>query len=194
MSTTPVAILLLVNAVLLLSIISKARQQNAARESVLVIFMFFFSGMPALIYQVVWQRTLFLIYGVNAQSVAVVVTAFMLGLGLGSLVRGALSKRFPKRGILLFGIAELGVAVFGITSLPLFHKFAAYTAGADLLSVIIFSLLLLLLPTMLMGATLPLLVEYLVKRANAVGTSVSTLYFVNTFGSAVACYVCAAFL
>src|SRR5579862_6413789 len=50
--------------------------------------LFFLSGFPALIYQIVWQRTLFIIYGVNVESVTVVVTAFMLGLGLGSLVGG----------------------------------------------------------------------------------------------------------
>jgi spermidine synthase len=194
MSTTPVAVLLLLNAALLVSTSVSSRQKGAAHGTLLISLLFFLSGMPALIYQVVWQRTLFLIYGVNAQSVAVVVTAFMLGLGLGSFAGGALSKRFPRHGILLFGIAELAIAAFGILSLPLFHKFAAYTAGANLASVIAFSLILLLIPTMLMGATLPLLVEHLVKRASSVGTSVSTLYFVNTFGSAVACYLCASFL
>ena len=196
MSTTPVAVLLLLNAILLLAASSQRRvtTQGSARSTVWISLLFFVSGMPALIYQVVWQRTLFLIYGVNAQSVAAVVTAFMLGLGLGSLAGGALSRKFPRHGIFLFGIAETGVAVFGLVSLPLFHKLAAYTAGAGLASVIVFSLLLLLIPTMLMGASLPLLVEYLVKNANRVGSSVSTLYFVNTFGSAVACYVCAVYL
>src|SRR2546427_2232945 len=50
--------------------------------------LFFLSGFPALLYQVVWQRALFTIYGVNIESVTVVVSAFMLGLGLGSLVGG----------------------------------------------------------------------------------------------------------
>src|SRR5712672_3543921 len=45
-----------------------------------------------------------------------------------------------------------------------------------------------------MGATLPLLVEHLVLHTNRVGPSVSTLYFANTFGSAIACYFCATFL
>src|SRR5712672_2173311 len=58
--------------------------------------LFFFSGFPALIYQLTWQRALFRIFGVNIESVTVVVTAFMLGLGLGSLAGGWLSKR---RGI-----------------------------------------------------------------------------------------------
>ena len=40
---------------------------------------FFVSGFPALLYQIVWQRALFTIYGVNIESVTMVVTAFMLG-------------------------------------------------------------------------------------------------------------------
>src|SRR5260370_21696638 len=55
--------------------------------------LFFFSGFPALIYQLTWQRELFRIFGVNSESVTVVVTAFMLGLGLGSLAGGWLSRR-----------------------------------------------------------------------------------------------------
>jgi MFS family permease len=64
-------------------------------------FVFFCSGMPALIYQIVWQRVLFSIYGVNAESIAVV-SAFMLGLGLGSLLGGWASKRYPQRAVALF--------------------------------------------------------------------------------------------
>jgi len=194
MNTAPVIALLLFNAILLLGatfVFDKAHRQ---KDAVFLSLLFFCSGMPALIYQIVWQRALFAMYGVNAQSVAVVVTAFMLGLGLGSLVGGRLSARFPLHGILIFGLAELGVALFGLCSLSLFHWMAARTAGADLSAVILFSLLLLLIPTILMGATLPLLVEHLVWRTSRVGASVATLYFVNTFGSAVACYLCASFL
>jgi predicted membrane-bound spermidine synthase len=164
------------------------------KDSVFLALLFFCSGMPALVYQIVWQRALFAIYGVNAQSVAVVVTAFMVGLGIGSLVGGSLATRLPKHGILIFGLAELGVAVFGLTSLRVFHWAAAYTAGTNLVFTMIFTLLLLFIPTVLMGATLPLLVEHLVLRTGRVGCSVATLYFVNTFGSAVACYLCATLL
>src|SRR5258708_16110207 len=118
----------------------------------------------------------------------------MLGLVIVSLLGGYISKRFPTRGILLFGVAEFGVAVFGLCSLRIFHWVAGFTAGATLGSVVLFTLLLLFLPPVLMGSTLPLLVEHLVTRTHRVGTSISTLYFVNTFGSAVACYLCAAFL
>src|ERR1017187_271000 len=151
--------------------------------------LFFCSGFPALVYQIVWQRTLFAIYGVNVQSVAVVVSAFMLGLGIGSLVGGRLSVRYPQKGIIIFGICELGVAVFGLLSLQLFHWASEYTAGSSLGYTILFSFLLLIVPTILMGATLPLLVEQLVRSSRSVGNSVATLYFANTLGSAVPCYV-----
>ena len=65
--------------------------------------LFFFSGFPALIYQLTWQRQLFLIFGVNIESVTIVVTAFMLGLGLGSLAGGWLSDR---RGISALALAR----------------------------------------------------------------------------------------
>jgi spermidine synthase len=163
-------------------------------RTLLVSVLFFFSGMPALVYQIVWQRSLFAIYGVNAESVAVVVSAFMLGLGLGSLVGGWLSSRFPQQALLLFGLSELGIAVFGICSLRIFRWAAVYSAGANLLLTIFFSLLLLTIPTLLMGTTLPLLSEHVVRTSSRVGYSVATIYFANTFGSAVACYFCATFL
>ncbi len=62
------------------------------RRVVRLYAVFFVSGFPALIYQIVWQRALFVIYGLDAVSVTIVVTAFMLGLGLGSLAGGALSR------------------------------------------------------------------------------------------------------
>jgi len=194
MTSTPVFLLLLLNIILLVALNRFSTSSSRQKDTLFLGLLFFCSGMPALIYQVVWQRVLFAIYGVNSQSVAVVVTAFMLGLGIGSLLGGYISKRFPTRGILIFGVAELGVAVFGLCSLRIFHWVAGFTAGATLGSVVLFTLLLLLAPTVLMGATLPLLVEHLVTRTHRVGTSISTLYFVNTFGSAVACYLCAAFL
>src|SRR5262249_5784198 len=149
--------------------------------------LFFFSGFPALTYQIVWERALFAMYGVNVESVAVVVTGFMLGLGLGSIIGGWVSCSSWISPLACFGVAELGTAAFGIFSLTLFHQVAHYTAGASLLSTALLSFALLLLPTMLMGSTLPLLVAHLVRGTRSVGKSIGLLYFVNTLGSAVAC-------
>jgi predicted membrane-bound spermidine synthase len=191
MEGAPVAAVLVFDFLLLMVVLFGTRSKGSRAQSALMAALFFCSGFPALIYQIVWQRVLFSIYGVNVQSVAVVVSAFMLGLGIGSLVGGRVSEKFPDRGISIFGICELAVAGFGLISLRLFHWASVFTAGTSLGYIILFSFLLLILPTMLMGATLPLLVEQLVRSSRSVGYSVATLYFVNTLGSAVACYVCA---
>src|SRR5580700_12054162 len=87
--------------------------------------LFFFSGFPALIYQLTWQRALFRIFGVNSESVTIVVTAFMLGLGLGSLVGGWVSKRKQISLLPLLAAIELATAIFGIISLGAFEQIGA---------------------------------------------------------------------
>jgi spermidine synthase len=190
----PVLGLLVYDAIVFLGALPRLRSSPSRSESVALSALFFFSGMPALIYQIVWQRALFSIYGVNAESVAVIVSAFMLGLGLGSLLGGWVSERLPERAVALFGVSELSVALFGLASLHIFHWAAEFSAGANLPATVIFGILLLLFPTLLMGATLPLLVQHFVHDSSRVGFSVAMLYFVNTFGSAVACYLCATFV
>jgi spermidine synthase len=156
--------------------------------------LFFSSGFPALLYQIVWQRVLFTIYGVNIQSVTVIVTVFMLGLGLGSLAGGRLSTVSRIQTLRAFGFIELSIGAFGACSLSLFHYVAQFTAGASTASTGICTFLLLLIPTLLMGSTLPLLVAFMVQRSGNVGESVGSLYAVNTFGSGVACLLAALFL
>ena len=154
--------------------------------------LFFFSGIPALIYQIVWQRALFIIYGVNVESVTVVVTAFMLGLGLGSLVGGRVSRsRLPL--VPVFAAVEFCTSVYGIFSLHLFHGAAQFTAGASTLLTGVCAFALVVTPTILMGATLPILLAYLVRVVPNVGRATGILYFVNTLGSATACFVAGQF-
>lgn len=156
--------------------------------------IFFVSGFPALIYQLVWQRSLFAIYGINVESVTVVVTAFMLGLGLGSLAGGAIS-RFKKLPLLtVFGIVEVGIGAYGYFSLQIFDAVGHATLGAGVWLTGLLTFCLVLVPTLLMGATLPILVAHLVRRTGNVGRSVGLLYFVNTLGSAAACFAVALFL
>ena len=171
MVTGPVLALLVYDLIIFLAAISQNKDAGQRRQTLLLCGLFFCSGMPALVYQIVWQRALFAIYGVNAESVAVVVSAFMLGLGLGSLLGGWLSARFPGRTMALFGAAELGVALFGICSLGIFHWVSLRTAGSSLPATVVLSLMLLIAPTMLMGATLPLLVEHLVRASRNVGSA-----------------------
>jgi spermidine synthase len=155
---------------------------------------FFFSGFPALLYQIVWQRALFTLYGVNIESVTMVVTAFMLGLGLGSLLGGWIS-RYPKLPALrIFGLVELLIALYGIFSLRIFHWAADFTAGSSAMGTGLIAFVLVVTPTVLMGSTLPILVSYTVRVFRNVGTSVGALYAANTLGSAAACFCAGLFL
>jgi spermidine synthase len=175
--------------VVLLAVAARARRQQKPMPWIHILFLC--SGFPALIYQIVWQRALFAIYGLNIQSVTIVVSAFMLGLGLGSLAGGALSKSARLPLVVLFAIAELGTAAFGVGSLKLFHWIAEFTARSSPSMTGLAAFSLIIVPTLLMGATLPLLVEHLVRSSQNIGSSVGGLYFANTLGSGVACFVAA---
>jgi hypothetical protein len=153
--------------------------------------LFFLSGFPALIYQLAWQRSLFLIFGVNIESVAIVVTAFMVGLGLGSLAGGWLSGRTRLPVLTLLAVIEGATGLYGAASLGIFDRAGEYTIGLSLPQTAIVSFALVAVPTLLMGATLPLLVEHMTRRSGNVGASVGQLYFVNTIGAGGACFVAA---
>jgi predicted membrane-bound spermidine synthase len=148
--------------------------------------VFLLSGFAALLYQIVWQRSLYAIYGINIESVTMVVTAFMLGLGVGSVAGGAVSKDPKRPALLLFSMVELGIGLFGFVSLRVFHAVGEVTLGMSAFGTFVVTFLLVLVPTLLMGSTLPLLVSHLVRSNKNVGKSVGTLYFVNTLGSAFA--------
>lgn len=146
--------------------------------------VFFLAGMPALIYQVVWQRVLKLYFGVDIYSTAVVVATFMLGLGLGSLLGGRFADRVrqPAR---YYALVELLLGVFGVLSLPVFSGVGKMFAGAGLSTMIAVDFLLLLVPTSLMGMTLPLMCRAVIHEDGLIGRQLSRLYAVNTLGAAV---------
>lgn len=166
-----------------------AAGDGAPREVLALSVLFFISGMAALIYQVAWQRTLFRYFGVNMEPVTIIVSIFMLGLGLGALAGGALSRQKASRLPALFVAIELGIGVFGAVSLPLIHAVGGASIGSSLVTVAFAVYALLAVPTFLMGATLPVLVAWLHHAYHDVGRSVARLYFVNTLGSAAACFL-----
>lgn len=151
--------------------------------------LFFLSGAAALIYQVAWQRTLYNHFGVNMESITIIVSIFMFGLGVGALAGGWLS-RLPTHVLpRIFVAAELGIALFGIASIPLIQRVGtlAELSSMPVIALTVFALL--LVPTLFMGATLPVLVAYVQRETGDVGRSVARLYFVNTLGSACACFL-----
>ena len=168
--------------------ISQGGLATPAKAQLLLRGVFFISGFSAILYQIVWQRTLFALIGINVEVVTLIVTAFILGLGLGSLVGGRLSDGNPRPLVLRFALVELAIGMYGLVSLQLFQAVAVWTLGLSSGTTAFVTIVAVLPPTMAMGATLPILVAYYVRRFGAVGTAVGGLYFTNTLGSAVGAF------
>jgi predicted membrane-bound spermidine synthase len=156
-----------------------------------IVAIFFASGFAAIIYQIIWQRALFTIFGINVEAVTVVVTGFLFGLGFGSLSGGWLSRRKTIPLLFVFGLIELTIGAFGSVSLHVFKWAAARTLHLPAISATAITLVLVTIPTMFMGATLPILTRYFTQRLQNVGRSVGLLYSINTLGSATACFISA---
>jgi predicted membrane-bound spermidine synthase len=157
--------------------------------------LFFLSGATGLVYQLLWVRVLYQTFGSTIQSITTVVAAYMGGLGLGAWLLGRVGDRHPKPAA-LYGWLEVAIGVFGIVSpvvLMLAHKLYVGIAGAmDLPAfvsmVLRFGLaaLVLLIPTTLMGGTLPVLTRAFMGDDRArLRAAVGGLYGLNTLGAVV---------
>lgn len=160
-----------------------ARGPLAARRDLLFYAVFFVGGMPALMYQVTWQRVLTLYFGVDIYSTSVTVATFLLGLGVGSLLGGWLADR-TTRPALHYASIEILMGAFGLASVPLFARVGNWLGGSPLATVIVADFALLLVPTTLMGMTLPLMCRVVIRDAATIGRHLSWLYGVNTLGAA----------
>lgn len=153
-----------------------------------IAFLFLLSGFSALIYQNAWQRSLVTLFGVNSESVTVIVSVFMLGLGAGALLGGFLQRLFPRKLLVVFLLLEIGIGLFGLVSMEVIQA-VGRSGSADtpvLLAAKVYVVL--MLPTLMMGATLPVLIAYLQVFFKNMGRTTSLLYALNTFGSAIAAF------
>jgi len=158
----------------------------------LVAACFFLSGATGLIYEVLWARMLGLVFGATTLAVSTVLAAFMGGLALGSALAGRRGAAV-KRPVRAYGLLEIGIALYAL-AVPFlftfvdnlyavvwqhFHPgFFAFSVWRFLLSCVM-----LLVPTTLMGATLPLLSAALLRSAGPNSTSITRLYTRNLAGA-----------
>jgi spermidine synthase len=158
-----------------------------------VAFLFFLSGFAALVYQVAWQRLLVVFAGGDVLAITIIVTAFMAGLGCGSFFGGVLADGgTQRRNLLLFGAAEALIAIFGLVSKPLFYdllylKFGGIADSRMLVALVL--MLALLIPTFLMGMSLPLLVRGMIHDLPGAAVKTGRLYGVNTLGAAAGAFI-----
>jgi spermidine synthase len=169
-----------------------SRATPSLRGAVLALFVA--SGAAGLIYQVVWSRELVLVFGNTTQAVATIVTAFMAGLGFGSLAGGRLADT-SLRPLRLYGLVELAVAAmaallpFAFTGLAELYRgvWPSLVERPGQLAGVRFGLAVAAVApaTFLMGMTLPLLTRYLVRTLDEAGARLGELYAANTIGAMV---------
>ena len=157
-----------------------------------IFLLFFVSGATGLIYEVVWTRLLTLVMGNTHYSVTTVLTVFMAGLALGSFLGGRLID-IKGNPLIVYAVLEAGIGIYCFlvphlieAVLPLLKWiYANYQndyASASLYRFFVCGGIL-LLPTSLMGATLPALGKLISTDSRFIGRDVGTLYAMNTFGA-----------
>ncbi|OGU04222.1 MAG: hypothetical protein A2085_08975 [Gemmatimonadetes bacterium GWC2_71_10] len=159
--------------------------------------LFFLSGAAGLVYEQIWIRELYQFFGSSIHSITTVVAAYMGGLGLGALVLGRRADRHPNPA-LLYGMLEIAIGVFGLLSILIlgavgsgYLAFArAVEPGLWLATAFkfLFAFVVLLVPTFLMGATLPVLTQaFAAGRPASYRRELAFFYGLNTVGAVAGC-------
>ena len=164
---------------------------------VVIYVMFFLSGATALVFEILWSRQFVTILGNSSYAISVVLCAFMAGIGIGALLGGRVADRFPRR-LLVYAIIQAGVALWAMGIPVLLDGMRVWLPGLSLLapqSLLVPSLTrfvvsfgVLLVPCMMMGATLPLLSRFCADSAAVIGGRIGILYGLNTLGGAAGCF------
>ena len=178
------------------------QKQSGAWLARLVLVCFFFSGMTGLLYEVLWTRMIVKIIGGAPFAISIILTVFMGGLGLGSYIASRRIDRVddPGKLVRIYGVLELVIGGYCLVLpalLTLFRPIYALVYNQlfghfMLYSVITFAgcALLLLIPVICMGATLPILCRFYVTRLSHLGGHVGRLYGLNTIGAAGGALIC----
>jgi len=157
----------------------------------LILLLLLVSGFAGLTYELTWTKQLTLVFGVTSGAISTVLAAFMCGLALGSALLGKRADR-ARRPLALYGALELGIGASAFCLPYVFHGLnSTYVAmaralpGATWAFVALRYLLcfaVLLVPTALMGGTLPAISRAWVREKERIGAGVGLLYGVNTLG------------
>ena len=158
----------------------------------ILLFLFFLSGFSGLVYQVLWFRLLALVFGVTVYSATTVLASFMSGLAIGSFVADKLMLKIKRPG-LWFGIVEISIgvtALFTPQALQFLERIYMLIQPT-LFSQFVLSFVVLLIPTTLMGASLPLVVKsvrnpslaYALNTTGAIiGAALTGFYLIGNVG------------
>lgn len=161
-------------------------------NSKLILIIFFLSGIAGLSYQVVWVKMFANIFGHTIYAVSTVTAVFMAGLALGSYYFGKLADKY-KNPLRIYAFLETGIAIYALIIFLLFPVLNdIYTWIFHVLNLsfssfsfsrLIFSILLLIIPTSLIGGTFPVISKYYIQNIRNIKQGTGKLYSVNTLGA-----------
>ena len=171
------------------------------RNNYLILAFFFLTGLTGLAYELVWIRLLILSFGSTQFAITTVLATFMAGLALGSIIFGRVVDRYPFP-LRVYAIIEILLGIYCVLS-PLVFYFvkslylfaspitgeATFRAGFEATQFGL-ALLALIVPTTLMGGTLPALVKYFAstnRTGDRIGMHTAVPYAVNTLGAVTGC-------
>jgi spermidine synthase len=159
---------------------------------VYAIFAFFLSGSAAMIYEVAWTRLLVGVIGSTTFAFSIVLIGFLSGIGLGSLAVSRLS-RVRRLGLVHFSLMEIAIGVIGVFTIVLYRAMPSMMLyglrGSDgqYFGVLVYQFLLvlifLLVPTIVMGATFPVIANVYCGESERRGRRIGELYAANTAGA-----------
>ena len=178
-----------------------------------ILFLFFLSGTTGLIYEVLWIRMFGLVLGNTTYAISITLGAFFTGLAIGGYFFGryvdsignavgtnknsGMDIMSPNKVVSMYGYLELGIGVsallvvVGISAMQELFIWVNQNINSSVtvINIIRFllSFLLLLIPTTLMGATLPVISKFIIRQYHNIGSGVGMIYGINTLGAAIGC-------
>ena len=170
----------------------------AKGSMILVLLAFCFSGLCALTYQVAWNRILSLLLGSSIYAFSLILTTFILGLALGTVLFSRWVNRF-KDPLKVFGLLQAGIGISALAALPLFGEIPfinrwvyqnwSLEFASIQWSIFLVILSLLFVPTFLMGGQFPVVIRLVARNLETLGHSIGKVYAANTVGTIIGSFL-----
>ena len=167
-------------------------------NTIFILLAFGFSGWCALTYQVAWNRILSLLLGSSIYAFSLILTTFILGLALGTVVFSRRVNKF-KNPLVVFGLLQVGIGVSALVMIPLFENIPfinrwiyqnwsmEFTSIQGSIFLVIFCFL--FVPTFFMGAQFPIVIRLVVQKLDTLGHSIGKVYASNTVGTIIGSFL-----
>lgn len=160
----------------------------------IIILLLGLSGVTALFYEIIWIRPLSLVFGTTVYAVSTIIASFIFGLAIGSWLAGRYSDRI-KNPLKFFAFIQIGIGTYGVLLLPVFSSlppiyleiYHAVLPNQILFFIvqILLSFLLISIPAILMGTTLPIMIKAYAKKFESIGYDVGKLDAANSVGAVI---------